>query len=57
MHDKEWAWSAGMEATIVELRNEYKDRKADEYQVFYAEPDSGGATWWTTPDDVELVVT
>lgn len=33
----------------------FEGRKADEYQVFYTEPDSGCALWWTTPSDVELM--
>lgn len=55
LEHKEWAWSKGSEATIVQMHPEFKGRKAYEYQVFWTEPDSGGARWWTTPDDVELV--
>lgn len=51
----EWAWAKGSEATIVEVRKEYKTYKATQYQVFYTSPDSGDAIWWTTPNDVELV--
>lgn len=55
LQSKEWAWSKGTEATVTKLSDECKDRKGYEYQVFWTKPDSGGATWWTTPDDVELV--
>lgn len=55
LRHEDWAWSKGTEATIVELREEFKGRKAHEYQVFYTQPDSGKGSWWTTPDDVELV--
>lgn len=48
LHDKDWAWKAGQEATVVKVREDQK--------VFWTVPDSGtrNATWWTTPDDVEL---
>lgn len=52
---REWAWNKGTEATIIELSPDCKHKSASEYQVFWTEPDGGGATWWTTPDDVELV--
>lgn len=55
LRDSEWAWSKGSEATVVTLSEDCKDRKGGEYQVFWTEPDGGGATWWTTPDDVEFV--
>lgn len=55
LESKEWAWSKGSEATIVKLRADCKVRSASEYQVFWTEPDGGGAMWWTNPSDVELV--
>ena len=55
LRSKEWAWREGMEATIVELDSDCRKKAASEYQVFWTEPDSGNATWFTTPDDVELV--
>lgn len=55
LHDREWAWSKGGEATITSLREEHEGCKGHEYQVFYTSPDCGDAFWWTTPDDVELV--
>jgi len=51
----EWAWRSGSEATVVELSDDCKNKTGREYQVFWTEPDGGGAVWWTTPDDVELV--
>jgi hypothetical protein len=53
---REWAWARGSEATVVRLGDECKNRRGDEPQVFWTEPDGGGALWWTTPDDVELVL-
>lgn len=55
LRHKEWAWNAGSEATVVELSDDCKNRKGHEYQVFWTKPDGGGAIFWTTPDDVELV--
>lgn len=55
LRPKEWAWSAGSEATVTRLSPECRDRAASEYQVFWTSPDGGGATWWTTPSDVEWV--
>jgi len=55
LRHKEWAWSKGAEATVIKLDKSCNGRRGDEYQVFWTEPDGGGATWWTTPDDVELV--
>lgn len=55
LHNKDFAWQAGSEATIIRLSKECHQRKASEYQVFWTEPDGGGASWWTTPDDVEWV--
>lgn len=55
LRHKEWAWSSGLEATVVKLSNECKHKNGRDYQVFWTEPDGGGAIWWTTPDDVELV--
>lgn len=46
--DSEWAWRKGEEATIVEVDPDYSFR-------FWTRPDSGRATWWTEPADVELV--
>ena len=56
LRSAEWAWSKGTEATVIKLDESCKGRRGDEYQVFWTEPDGGGATWWTTPDDVELVM-
>lgn len=56
LRHKEWAWSAGTEATVIELSDEFKGSPGNEYQVFWTEPDGGCAKWWTTPDDVEIVV-
>ena len=51
-----WAWAKGDIGHILELRDEYKDKKAHEYQVFYTRPvNSKTGFFWTTPDDVELV--
>lgn len=55
LESKEWAWYKGSEAIIVELSPECKHKSAEEYQVFWTSPCGGGATWWTTPDDVELL--
>ncbi len=55
LQHKEWAWSKGSEATVTKLSDECKGKSGAEYQVFWTEPDGGGAIWWTTPDDVELV--
>lgn len=53
--DSEWGWAKGEEATIRQLRGECHTRQANEYQVFWTEPDKGGARWWTTPADVEWI--
>jgi hypothetical protein len=53
LNTSEGAWCKGQEATINEL--DHTDRPASEYQVFWTVPDGGGAVWWTTPSDVELV--
>lgn len=52
---KEWAWNAGSEATVIKLSEDCKYRLGHEYQVFWTQPDSRNAIWWTTPEDVELV--
>jgi hypothetical protein len=51
----DWAWTKGDIAYVNRLRPEYIGKPADEYQVFYTGPMSQAATFWTTPDDVELV--
>jgi len=53
--NKDWAWNKGGIAYILELRDEYKGLSADEYQVFYTGSKKGSGTYWTTPDDVELI--
>lgn len=55
LNDSEWAWSKGGEATINRVSDNCHRLPADEYQVFWTEPDSKNASWWTTPNDVELV--
>lgn len=55
--DKEWCCNKGCIAKITRLREEYEGRAADEYQVFYTSPINGNGSWWTTPDEVELVNT
>ena len=57
LEHKEWAWSKGSEATVVELSKVYTGRSGDEYQVFWTSPDGSSSKWWTTPDDVELIDT
>lgn len=55
---QEWAWSKGNIAYVHGLHDEYKDRKfsAGDYQVFYTGPKGKShPSYWTTPDDVELV--
>ena len=56
LRDQDWAWSKGTEATVVALDKDYKGKLGNEYQVFWTEPDDGRAMWWTTPNDVELVM-
>lgn len=56
LRDEDWAWSQGTEATVVTLDKGCKGKLGNEYQVFWTEPDGGGAVWWTTPNDVELVI-
>ena len=51
--DSEYAWCAGSEGVIVELRDEYKDTPANEWQVFYTSPIGyPNVVWWTTTEDV-----
>lgn len=56
---KDWAWDAGEFGVIVELRDEYKNTKGSEYQVFYTrhlKKDGTiymGGIFWTTPQDVD----
>ena len=58
----EWAYDAGRTAVIVETRQEYEDRPASDYSVFYTRPldDNGvqvsGVKYWTPSTDVELLV-
>jgi hypothetical protein len=57
LRDSEWAWSIGSIGYVVELRPEYKNTPANEYQVFYtAIGEKRFGIFWTTPEDVELVV-
>lgn len=53
----EWGWDRGNVAWVIEIRPEYKDKFAGEYQVFYTSynPEGKGGRYWTTPDDVELI--
>lgn len=57
LEDREWAWSKGETAEVIKLRDEYKKTPGDQYQVFYTgNPKSDfGGSYWTTPNDVELV--
>jgi hypothetical protein len=57
LSDSEWAWSKGSVWYVVELRPEYANCFASEYQVFYTSPDmtKKKGIFWTTPNDVELV--
>ena len=56
--DSEWAWRAGEIAYVVGFRDGHKGKLAHEYQVFYTSPtlDKERGMWWTTSNDVELVV-
>ena len=58
LRDSEWAWGAGGIAYVVGFRDDSKKKLAHEYQVFYTSPTLGKerGMWWTTPNDVELVV-
>jgi hypothetical protein len=55
LYDKDFAWSAGETATILEL--DKQGVPAKEYQVFWTghpkHPEYG--RFWTTPDEVELI--
>ncbi len=56
LRDSEWAWHAGNVGYVVGIREEYKNRPAQEYQVFYtAVGEKKYGKCWTTPDDVELI--
>lgn len=55
LNSSEFAWSRGDIAYVLKLRDEYKGRPAAEYQVFYTGVPSTGCSYWTTPNDVELV--
>ena len=57
LSNSDWAWSEGSTAYVVKIRDEYKGKPAADYQVFYTgQLDGKGGIYWTTPDDVELVV-
>lgn len=49
------AWSEGDTAYVKELRADHAGKPADQYQVFYTGPLDRSDSFWTTPDDVELV--
>lgn len=51
----ECVWDAGDIGYVVAIRDEYRGKKASDYQVFYTGGKTGGARLWTTPNDVELV--
>lgn len=52
----EWGWRQGDVGYVTELRDEYKDHFASEYQVFYTSiGEKRFGKYWTTPDDVELI--
>lgn len=62
IRDKEHCCDAGALGVVVEVSPECASKSADEYhQVFWTRPDGwantlgGGARFWTTPDEVELV--
>ena len=55
IRDKEWAWCAGAEATVVKLSPECHETEGNKHQVFWTTPDSGYGIYWTTPNDVELI--
>lgn len=55
LRDSEWAWGEGDIGFVSSLRDEYKNKPAQEYQVFYTTSESGYGSFWTTPDDVELL--
>lgn len=57
LSDSEWSWSKGSTGYVTRLWPEYKNKPAHEYQVFHTGlgEDKYGL-FWTTPDDVELVV-
>lgn len=61
IRDKEHCCDAGSLGVVVAVRPECAFKSADEYQVFWTRPDGwaktlgGGAKFWTTPDEVELV--
>ncbi len=50
----EWGPGAGSKGTIVQRQKKDYGKAADEYQVFWVEPDAGGGIFWTTPFDVVL---
>lgn len=53
--DKDWGWNKGDIGTIARVRPEDRDKAANEYQVFWVNF-GGTGIYWTTPDDVELVI-
>ena len=61
IRDKEHCCDAGALGVVVDVSPECAFNSADEYQVFWTRPDGwantlgGGARFWTTPDEVELV--
>lgn len=56
LESKDWAWNKGDWGVVVGLReDEYKDRPAKEYQVFYTAIKGEYGYFWTTPMDVELI--
>lgn len=54
LRDSEWAWAKGEIAYVKGFR-EHADLPAAQYQVFYTGPGGRDFSFWTTPDDVELV--
>lgn len=50
-----YGWDAGDEGTVIGLGADCQSKKGGEYQVFYTRPDKYEGSFWTTPDDVELI--
>ena len=54
IRDQDFGFQKGTIATIIEVKDAGKP--ASEYQVFLTSNDSGRTRFWTTPDEVELVI-
>lgn len=56
IRSSEWAFDKGDIAIVTEIREECRNRPANEYQVFFTRPLCiSDGRFWTTPDDVELI--